>query len=137
MPGGTYWQDWDRFVREQLLGRSLISPDDLALYRITSDVAEAVEIITGFYRVFHSMRTIRKTTVVRLQHEIGDATIAALSSEFADILGGRPVRRIPAMREEMDEPDTLSLPRLSLGFDLLHFGRLRMFIDRLNELGSD
>jgi hypothetical protein len=134
-PGGTYWQDWDRFVREQLLGRALISADDLALYRITSDLDEAVGEIVGFYRVFHSMRTIRKTTVVRLQREVGDEVLTKLSSEFADILGGRPVRRIAAMREEMDEPDTTALPRLSLAFDLLHFGRLRLFIDRLNELG--
>lgn len=134
-PGGTYWQEWDRFVREQLLGRALISTDDLALYRITSDLDEAVGEIVGFYRVFHSMRTIRKTTVVRLQHEVGDDVLATLGMEFADILGGRPVRRVAAMREEMDEPDTLSLPRISLAFDLLHFGRLRMFINRLNALG--
>ncbi len=136
VPGGRYWHAWDEFIREHLLGRGLISADDLALYRITSDVDEAIREITGFYRVFHSMRTIRRTTVVRLQHDIGDDVVATLGSEFADILGGRPLRRTPSMREEADEPDTLALPRLALAFDLLHFGRLRRFIDRLNELGS-
>jgi uncharacterized protein (TIGR00730 family) len=136
VPGGRYWHAWDEFIREHLLGRGLISPDDLALYRITTSVDEAIEEIVGFYRVFHSMRTIRKTTVVRLQHDIGDDVITELGREFADMLGGRSVRRTPAMREEADEPETLALPRLALAFDLLHFGRLRSFIDRLNELGS-
>jgi uncharacterized protein (TIGR00730 family) len=136
VPGGRYWHAWDEFIREHLLGRGLISPDDLALYRITSDVGEAIEEIVGFYRVFHSMRTIRKTTIVRMQHDIGDDVIAVLSREFADMLGGRAIRRTPAMREEADEPDAAGLPRIALAFDLLHFGRLRRFIDRLNELGA-
>jgi uncharacterized protein (TIGR00730 family) len=134
--GSDYWQQWDDFVRRQLLARGLISDDDLALYRITQDVDEAVEEIVSFYRVFHSMRTIRRTTVVRLQHEVADEVLGALSVEFSDILGGRPVRRISALKEEGDEPETLALPRLALEFNLLRFGRLRMLINRLNELGG-
>jgi hypothetical protein len=136
VPGGTYWQHWDGFVREELLARGLISDDDLALYRIVDDVGSAVEEITGFYRVFHSMRTIRRTTVMRLTHAVSDEILATLSEEFADILNGRPVRRISAMREESDEPETLPLARIALDFNLLRFGRLRMLINRLNELGS-
>jgi uncharacterized protein (TIGR00730 family) len=134
--GGTYWHAWDRFVREELLSRGLISPEDLALYRITHDVDEAVREITGFYRVFHSMRTIRKTTLLRLNHEVPEAVLETLSQEFADILAGRRIRRVEAMKEEADEPETLALPRIALYFDLLHFGRLRMLINRLNELGA-
>ncbi len=136
VPGGTYWHAWDRFVRDELLGRGLISEDDLALYRITHDVGTAVEEITGFYRVFHSMRTIRRTTVLRLNHPVDDVVLATLSREFADILGGRPIRRVASMREESDEPETLHLPRIALSFNLLRFGRLRMLVNRLNELGG-
>jgi uncharacterized protein (TIGR00730 family) len=136
VPGGSYWNAWDRFVREQLLARGLISQEDLALYRITEDVDEAVAEIVAFYRVFHSMRTIRKTTVLRLHHEVDDSVLDALSSEFADILGGKRVRRIAALKEESDEPETLDLPRLALSFNLLGVGRLRMLVNRLNELGS-
>jgi uncharacterized protein (TIGR00730 family) len=135
VPGGTYWNRWDEFVREELLGRQLISEDDLALSRITDDLDVAVEQLVGFYRVFHSMRTIRRTTVIRLNHDVGDDVLATLSSEFADILGERPIRRISAMREEADEPETVTLPRLGLDFNLLRFGRLRMLLDRLNALG--
>ncbi|MFN2427552.1 MAG: LOG family protein [Candidatus Binatia bacterium] len=136
VPGGDYWHEWDRFVREQLLERNLISEDDLALYRITHDVGEAVEEIVSFYRVFHSMRTIRKTTVMRLNREVDDAVLETLAVEFADILGGRPIRRVESLKEESDEPETLHLPRVALSFNLLGFGRLRMLINRLNELGS-
>jgi hypothetical protein len=136
VPGGTYWHQWDAFVRSELLERGLISVDDLALYRITHDVESAVEEITGFYRVFHSMRTIRRTTVLRLNHPVEDAVLETLSAEFGDILGGRPVRRISAMREESDEPETLALARIGLDFNLLRFGRLRMLLNRLNELGG-
>jgi uncharacterized protein (TIGR00730 family) len=136
VPGGSYWHEWDRFVRGELLARGLISEDDLALYRITHDVDEAVHEIARFYRVFHSMRTIRKTTVMRLHHEVGDGVLDTLSSEFADVLGGKPIRRIAAMKEESDEPSSLGLPRLALQFNLLRFGRLRMLIDRLGELAG-
>jgi len=136
VPGSTYWHSWDRFVREELLERGLISEDDLALYRITHDVETAVREITDFYRVFHSMRTIRKTTVLRLSREVDDSVIETLSAEFADILGGKPVRRSGFLKEEGDEPETLHLPRLLLDFNLLRFGRLRMLVNRLNELGS-
>ena len=37
VPGGTYWRAWERFIREEVLARGLISEDDLALYRITDD----------------------------------------------------------------------------------------------------
>lgn len=136
VPGGTYWQSWDRFVRGELLERGLISDDDLALYRITDNLEEAVEEIVGFYRVFHSMRIIRKTTVLRLNRPVDDDVLATLSAEFADILRERPIRRIDSMREEADEPETLPLPRLALDFNMLRFGRLRMLINRLNELGA-
>ena len=136
VPGGTYWQQWDELVRGELLARGLISDDDTALYRIAHDVETAVEEICGFYRVFHSMRTIRRTTVIRMNHTVEDDVVETLSSEFSDILGGRPVRRISPMREESDEPETLALARLGLDFNLLHFGRLRVLINRLNELGA-
>jgi uncharacterized protein (TIGR00730 family) len=137
VPGGSYWNSWDRFVKEELVERGLVGEHDTGLYRIVHHVDEAVEEITRFYRVFHSMRTIRGTTVLRLNHPVADDVLDALSSEFADILGARPVRRIEAMREEADEPAILGLPRLALDFDLLGFARLRRLVDRLNELGGD
>ena len=34
-PGGDYWRDWAQYVDEHLLGRELIAPDDVALFRVT------------------------------------------------------------------------------------------------------
>ena len=37
-PGGTYWKTFDEFIRREMVGRGMISPDDLELYRVTDDV---------------------------------------------------------------------------------------------------
>src|SRR5262245_21025328 len=59
-PGGDYWVRWRQYVEEVLLARGLISPADLALFKVTDSVAEAVEEVLTFYRVYHSMRYVRK-----------------------------------------------------------------------------
>src|SRR5579859_7708724 len=41
-PGGRYWKGWQHYVEDVLLARRLISPADLALYKITDSVDEAV-----------------------------------------------------------------------------------------------
>src|SRR5438093_6614367 len=42
-PGDDYWKRWLDFVRDVLLDRKLISPSDMALFRLASTVDEAVE----------------------------------------------------------------------------------------------
>src|SRR5438270_1239804 len=66
-PGGDYWRRWDAYVREVLLERALISPADLALYKVTDSVDEAVAEVQDFYRVYHSMRYVRDDLLLRLQ----------------------------------------------------------------------
>ena len=61
-PNGTYWKNWHRYVLENLLSRGLISEQDLALFKVTSSLDEAVEEIVGFYRVFNSSRWIHDQT---------------------------------------------------------------------------
>src|SRR5262249_29787909 len=58
-PGGNYWQQWQRFIEEVLVGRGMISPNDLSLYKVTDNVDEAVDEVLGFYRVYHSMRYVK------------------------------------------------------------------------------
>src|SRR5690606_37746763 len=41
-PGGTFWRDWHDLIQKQLLGNALISPEDLALYKLTDNCQEAV-----------------------------------------------------------------------------------------------
>ena len=74
-PGGDYWREWQRFVEKQLLGRGMISPEDLSLYKLTDTVEEAVAEILGFYRVYHSMRYVREQLVLRLMQAPSEALL--------------------------------------------------------------
>jgi uncharacterized protein (TIGR00730 family) len=134
-PGGTYWTEWDEYLREELLSRGYISPDDLGLYRCLDDTMSAVEEIESFYRVFHSQRVVGKRLVLRLTRMPGGDELEILSKEFSDILAG-PIKPTEPTRAEIRDEDVPDLPRISLSFDRQHVGRLRQLVDRLNELGA-
>jgi hypothetical protein len=134
-PRGTYWKTWKRYVEDHLLRRGLVSPEDMSLLRVTSSVDEAVAEITGFYRVYHSSRTVGQNLVVRLTRALPDAFVARLARDFADILVGPEVVQTHALAEEDDEPEIAALPRLVLPFNRANYGRLRQLIDRLNREG--
>jgi uncharacterized protein (TIGR00730 family) len=134
-PRGTYWKTWKRYVEDHLLRQRLISPEDMALFKVTSSIDEAVEEITGFYRVYHSTRNVGRQLAIRLNRPLPPTLVAALAHDFADItVAGGMVQRGP-LEEEDDEPDLATLPRLVFQFDRTHFGRLRQLIDRLNRDG--
>jgi len=78
-PRGTYWKTWKRYVEEHLLRHRLISPEDMALFKVTSSVDEAVEEITRFYRVYHSARTVDRNLVIRLTHRIPESLVTPTS----------------------------------------------------------
>jgi uncharacterized protein (TIGR00730 family) len=130
---GTYWKTWDQYVRDHILRLGLIGPDDMSLYTITNNADEAVREIQTFYRTYHSSRTIRGRLVIRTNHEVAAPVLEALSAEFADILGGRPIVPREPYHEEFDEPALTHLPRIELAFDTRSYGRLRQLINRLNE----
>ena len=133
-PRGTYWKTWRRYVEDHLLRRGLVSDEDMSLFKTTTSVDEAVEEITGFYRVYHSARTVGRRLVIRLHRPLDERLVATLSHDFADILLEGDIVQKPALEEE-DEPELAHLPRLVLAFDRTHFGRLRQLIDRLNRDG--
>jgi uncharacterized protein (TIGR00730 family) len=133
-PGGTYWKTWDKHVREHLLRDQLICPEDLGLYQITDDTDQAVKIITRFYRNFHSTRFVKDLFVIRLKNAPTDTALAALNEDFADIVSGSPISRIPTTPEEIEDEDHLELSRIAFGFNRRDYGRLRQLIDVLNGL---
>src|SRR5215210_7154882 len=67
VPGGTYWRNWERFVRDEVVARGLVSPDDLVLLRITDDVATATQELLGFFRNYHSIRYVGARLIIRLR----------------------------------------------------------------------
>jgi hypothetical protein len=133
VPGGSYWQAWERFVTDQLSARGLISPDDSALYRITDDVSCAAAEVLGFYRRYHSLRVVGDLSVIRLRTAPSDDQLAALNRDFADICVGGDIHRTEATPQERAGRDHVELPRIALQFDRAHYGRLRQLIDALNQ----
>lgn len=131
-PGGTYWKTWQRYVEDHLLRRGMIARDDLALYKVTNNVAEAVNEITGFYRVYHSSRFVRDMLVLRLMYRLPDAFVETLADDFRDIITAPTLTQRRAFAVERGERELRHLPRLAFHFDRTHYGRLRQMIDRIN-----
>jgi uncharacterized protein (TIGR00730 family) len=128
---GEYWRHWEQFLRVQLLAQGLISPDDLNLVRITDEVEHAVEEIFAFYRVYHSARYVEDKLVMRLRRPLPSDALPTLEETFADILRGRLTQQQGPLFGEGDEyPD---LWRLVLPFIRSRYGRLRGFIDAVNQ----
>ena len=129
-PGGDYWTRWDRYVRDQLLGNNMIGEEDLNLYTITDDPRKAVDHVLNFYRNYHSQRYVRDQLVIRMNHPPTDDQVVALNEQFSDLVAeGRIETTRPLKGERMH----LDLPRLKFKFNRRAHGRLRLFIDRLNE----
>jgi len=133
-PRGTYWKTWWRFVEDQLLGRDLISREDLALLKVTDSVEDACDEIRRFYRNYHSSRYIRDLLVLRVQHPVTESLLATLNDRFANICvnGGRFTASEP-LAEETNEPELASLHRVVFPFNRSNFGRLRSVIDVVNQ----
>src|SRR6185312_14238621 len=131
-PGGNYWKTWDKNIREHLLRNQLVAEDDLNLYRITDDTAQAVKWITRFYRNYHSMRFVKDLLVVRLNHAPPLSAVDGLNEDFADIVTTGKIRVIEPTAEEVEDQDALQQPRIAFEFNRRDYGRLREMIDVLN-----
>jgi uncharacterized protein (TIGR00730 family) len=135
-PGGTYWQDWDAYLRKNLAANGLISPEDTSLYTITDDIQVAAETIRNFYRVYHSSRYVDEELVMRLKVDICDSDLDLLDREFGDVVMSGKISRSTALPAESDDP-TVDLPRLVFKFDRRYFGRLYQMINILNQMNGN
>jgi uncharacterized protein (TIGR00730 family) len=137
VPGGSYWQAWQRFVVGEVAARDLIGADDPTLYLITDDVMEAAAEIVGFYRNYHSLRWVGDRLVIRLLSAPTGPELAALSEEFSAICLHGGIELLPGpLPAEAREGDHLDLARVALDFNRLSYAQLRRFIDALNALPS-
>ena len=134
-PGGSYWSQCMDFFERELLGRGFISKADLSLFECVQSVNEAVARINRFYSRYHSLRYVGDRLVIRLKSALAPAKLRELEKRFADMLtpGGRMTAG-SALKEENDVPEINHLPRLVVDFNLEDFGRLRQFIDAINDL---
>ena len=135
VPGGTYWSEWERFIRNAVLDRGYIAERDLSLFRIVNDVDAAVREIQTFYRNFHSYRFVKRNLLIRLNHQPTEELIDRLNREFAHILTGGKIRETDPLPEEAGDSQPANLYRLLVPFNSEDFASLRLMIDVLN--GAD
>lgn len=131
-PGGTYWPGFAQFIERHLLGGKMISPEDKYLYKVCDRYEEAVAEVLQFFKVYHSMRYVRRDLVLRLQQPLEPQLLDAINSEFADILSEGAFTQREALPAERDDPDIAHLPRLVFPFNRRSIGRLRLLIDVIN-----
>ena len=133
-PGGKFWKNFLHYVSEHLMADKLISPEDFNLFKWTDSVDEARDYVLRFYHNFHSYRFVGPYLVIRLQRALSEARMDHLRKEFLSIFDppGELFQR-DALPQEDNEPELAKLPRLCLTFNRVHFGFLRLLIDRVNE----
>jgi hypothetical protein len=130
---GGYWDKFFEFIRDSLLRRGLISGEDFGLFTMTTDPAEAVEVIENFYRNYHSMRFVKNQLVIRLNRPLDPAQLNILRDEFSEIIKpGGGLELTSSHPGEADQPDLSQLPRLTLDFNRRSYGLLQAFIRRIN-----
>ena len=132
LPGDPYWEGLERFLAGEVARRNLVDPEDTALYRITDDVAVAVEEILGFYRNYQSRRFVGATMVMRCKFAPTDDQLTQLNNDFSDICSRKGIWRTGPLPPERADRDHLDLKRFALEFDRRSHGRLRMLIDAIN-----
>lgn len=130
--GGTYWKTWMQFVKDHLLRLGLISKEDLFLFKVTTDIDEAVSEVTNFYSNFHSYRYVKQKLVMRLQKPVSPEMLAQLNRDFIDLLEEGGFEACEAQPEETDEPHLADLPRLICVKKRGLAGRFRQMIDFVN-----
>ncbi len=132
VPGDPYWPKWDGLVRDLLVPRGLVSPEDVVLYHLSTDIDEAVAEILHFYSNYHSMRFVGDMLVIRTMKPVEDTALDNLNTRFADITSDGSIRRTGPYSPEKAESDHLDLHRIALRFNKASFSRLRVLIDALN-----
>jgi hypothetical protein len=88
--------------------------------------------IMHFYRVFHSMRFVRRQLVFRLERALSEEIVREINDQFGDLLSKGEFVQREAFKEEADEYRLTGLPRLAFHFNRRNYGRLRVLIDKIN-----
>lgn len=132
VPGGTYWTQWDEYVRAQLSDGGYISSDDTDLYTLVTTVDEACAEINGFYSNYHSMRYVGNRLVVRMQRSVDDELLSRINERCFDLVDEGVIFRTGPLGPEIDDKDELELPRIAFKYNLRHYGNWRPLIDLIN-----
>ena len=131
-PDDPYWEAVDAFIREHLVARSMVDPNDVSLYRIRDDAEGVAEEIESFYANYHSIRFVGDRLIIRLRDLPSPSRLDELRREFADLSRGGFIEAVEPTAAEITDADQLSLARLAVDYDTRHAAGLRLLIDRLN-----
>ena len=132
-PNHGYWNEFDHWVREGMIKRGWVSPEDTNLYHIAKTPKDAVDHIVRFYSNYHSSRYVKDDFVIRLKKPLLPMHVEQLNDEFKVLVKeGKIVQRGPFEAET----DALDLPRLVFHHTRYKWGLVRKLIDRINELSA-
>jgi len=127
---GQYWRHWKQYLDEFLLEGGFISPEDVELFHVARDPADAVEHIVSFYRNYHSSRYVRDDLVIRVRRLLRPEDVERLNDEFGVLVREGRIEQQGALPEEDDH---LDLPRIVFTHTRRQYGLVRKMIDRINE----
>lgn len=132
--GSGYWKSWKEFLKNHLMKEHMIDPQDMELVHFTHDPSEAVEVITKFYKNYHSMRYIDDRLVFRIKKPLTEHQMESLNEQFSDIMKKGKIRQyLKPFEEEENQPYTLDLARLAFYFNRRNFARLNQLIHAVNK----
>lgn len=129
-----YWCHWIRFIKKELSKSGYISPADMSLVQHVNSVEKAVELITEFYKIYHSIRYVGDKTVIRINSKLSNKNIKKLTDKYSCILRSgeiEPTSALPVEQESKEYPD---LPRLVMDFNKRDFGKFHEMLWFLNTL---
>ncbi|MEI8125422.1 MAG: TIGR00730 family Rossman fold protein [Parachlamydiaceae bacterium] len=129
--GGSYWEEWRRYIHNNLLDNRWISPEDDHLYYLAPTTEDAVKHILKFYSRYHSSRYVMDLLVIRLLSPLTEQQVDSLNEQFGSLVAEGKMAMSPPLP---DESDHLELPRLVFKHTKNHFGRLRLLIDAINSV---
>ncbi len=135
-PGGNYWHNWHNYICNNLLAEGYINIEDTEIYTITDNIETACQIITNFYKVYHSSLYIKNFFIIRLNCELKDKQIEELNYKFSDLLSQGKITKvtnsIPLGNDTIDE-----LPCIGFHFNQRKFSRLYQMINMINSYDLD
>jgi uncharacterized protein (TIGR00730 family) len=129
-----YWNHWIGFVTSELAGGDFISRNDMSLFIHVNSVEKAIDEILQFYKVYHSIRYVGETTIIRLNKPLSSENINKLNKRYSRILRSGIIEASGSLPAEQKSEEFLDLPRLVMDFDRHNFGKFHEMLRFLNTL---
>ena len=90
-PNGTFWKEFNEWVKKNLLGDHYISPSDLCFYQLATNAREVMTLFSHFYRPLHSYFMINDRLFLQLKialsaEQLQSANQIATDNGFSDLI---------------------------------------------------